>query len=193
MVVPILNRPSSGFLKLECSARQTELKTLLRHPLLLLLSCAFVWCYFFVGIDLVRTWIDTPDYSHGFFVFPVAVMIAWSRRDSIPAEFNPSFPFLFLLLFGLAARWAGVAFTIEPIAHFSILISLAGLVGFVGGRKLFWWSLPMIAYLVFMIRLPYSIAVTYAAKLQWLSAQGASYLLRAAGFPALADGNVIQM
>src|SRR6186713_3374352 len=52
------------------------------------LACAFT--YGAVFASLVRQWASDDNYSHGFFVIPLAVYFAWRRRDALArAEIRP--------------------------------------------------------------------------------------------------------
>lgn len=158
-------------------------------PLMLVL---LIWAYWSVITTLVQRWTEVPDYSHGYFVIPLAVYMLYHRRRSVPTQLAPSWNGVAVVLAGLTLRVMGTAFTIEPIEHFSLLICLAGLVWSFGGWKLLRWSLPVLVFLGFMIPLPYSVAVARAAQLQRLTAIGASFLLGVLGIPAFAEGNIIQ-
>ena len=50
-------------------------------------GAAFAWAYWPTLVELVRAWDSEPDYSHGFFVVPLAVFFLWVRRDRLP-EFS---------------------------------------------------------------------------------------------------------
>lgn len=151
------------------------------------------WTYFPVLARLVETWSSDPDYSHGYFILPIALYIAWTRRGSLPETLEPGTAGLVVLVGGIAAWLAGVLFNIPPIQEFSFLVTLGGLAWLLFGRGFFLWSLPLLAFLIFMIPLPYSVAVAQAAPLQRFAASAAAYLLQALGIPAWADGNLIQL
>lgn len=55
------------------------------------------------------------------------------------------------------------------------------------------WSWPAIAFLVFMLPLPYRLEVSLAYPLQRLATIASTYLLQTVGFPAVAEGNIIIM
>src|SRR5947209_3047960 len=48
-----------------------------------LVGVALLASYLPSVIDLVRTWWDEPNYSHGFLVAPIAGLILWQRRDRL--------------------------------------------------------------------------------------------------------------
>ena len=52
-----------------------------RHAVTVLLVCAgVVWLYGGALSSLVSQWASDDDYSHGFFVIPLAAFFAWERR-----------------------------------------------------------------------------------------------------------------
>ena len=46
---------------------------------------ALGWLYADVVPGLVRQWAADADYSHGFFVAPLAAFFVWERRDRLAA------------------------------------------------------------------------------------------------------------
>ena len=48
----------------------------------LLLAC-FAILYHNVIVKLVNDWIVDDNYSHGFFIVPLALYFAWERRDRL--------------------------------------------------------------------------------------------------------------
>lgn len=111
----------------------------------------------------------------------------------MPANRGPSFWGLGLLAVGLIAWLAGVLVNIPPVEQFSLLPSLAGLIWSLGGFRLLRWAAPALVYLIFMIPLPYSLAIARAAQLQRLAALAAAYLLQTMDIPAFAEGNLIEL
>src|SRR5688572_2929812 len=62
-----------------------------RLATLVLLSVALCWLYAGVLPGLVRQWASDEDYSHGFFVVPLAGYFLWERRHKLrDAAPNPS-------------------------------------------------------------------------------------------------------
>jgi len=68
---------------------------------------------------------------------------------------------------------------------------LAGIVLVLFGKELFWCTWPAIAFLVFMIPLPYRVETGLSLPLQRLATLGSTYVLQTLGRPAFAEGNVI--
>lgn len=158
-----------------------------------LVALGLVVCYQSVLLEMISTWINDPDYSHGFFVLPLAAYIAWHRRETMPPPVGPDWLGVVPMVLGIAAKWFGLLFTVLPVEQFSMLIVLAGCICLLGGRQLLLWSIPILVLIAMMIPLPYSLAVAQAQPLQQFGANSASYLLQAAGIPALAEGNTIRL
>ena len=70
-----------------------------RHVGAVLLVCAgVVWLYGGALSSLVSQWASDDDYSHGFFVIPLAAFFAWERRAALSrAPFRPGVEGLLLL------------------------------------------------------------------------------------------------
>ena len=166
-----------------------------KRTLLLVLGLAaiFVWTYLPVLTEMVSAWHSHPDYSHGFFVIPMALILAWHRRDQFPRHVRPSWAGVPLLVLGLLIELTGRLLDVAPLRHGSLILSLAGVVWTVGGRHMLWWAAAPIGYLIFMVPLPYRIAVVHASELQRLAATGAVYLLQTLGIPAIALGNIVEL
>lgn len=164
------------------------------RTLMIAATAGFVWAFAHVLGDLVKTWWSVADYSHGFLIIPMAGYLAWSRRDRIPRRRRPALFWGFgLLILALAANMFGSLTQIPTIEAYAMLPAIAGLVLIVGGWRLLGWAWPMIAFLLFMLPLPHSLATQLARPLQLMASGGAVYLLQCAGVPALAEGIVIHL
>jgi exosortase len=73
----------------------------------------------------------------------------------------------------------------------SVLIWLAGAVCLIGGTRLLAWCLPSIAFLFFMVPLPYRLEHLLSHPLQRVAAETSAWLLQAMAQPALVEGNTI--
>ncbi len=82
----------------------------------------------------------------------------------------------------LYVRWLGGA---------SLIAYLVGATALAAGWPLLRWAWPSLAFLVFMIPLPYFLDVMMQRPLQRLSTFGSGYLLQTLGLPAVIQGNVI--
>lgn len=141
---------------------------------------------------LTREWDRLPDYSHGYLVIPFSIILAWLRRDQIP-ELSPTINAIGLVPIALSVvvRWVGAAYFVDFVDGISILLWVCGAVWMICGLRFLWWGAPSVAFLLFMIPLPYSINLMVSWPLQRVATKISTYLLQLLGQPALAEGNTI--
>src|SRR5262249_42301637 len=131
-----------------------------------------------------------PQYSHGYLVVPFALVLLWTRRQSLPAPLPGRSAWgVALLALGTVLRLAGARFYFEGIEHVSLLPGLARLGLLLGGQPLVRWSWPALAFLLFMIPLPYRLEHALTGTLQRTATSSCAVTLQALGRPAVAEGN----
>ncbi len=156
------------------------------------LLAAFVWSYGPTLLELVKVWDREPDYSHGYFVVPLALYFLWARRDRFPKGANgPAWGGLTLLALSIATRIVGARLGIDAVEGWSILFWAAGVAWLLGGLRVLWWSLPSVAFLWFMIPIPYRAERMLSDQLQPIAAKLSSWVLQCFGQPAIARANTI--
>jgi exosortase len=156
------------------------------------LLLALGWAYWVTLGRLVGVWARDPQYSHGFLVPVFALVLLWLRRDRL-AGGSCRLSWLGLPLLGLAGvlRLAGAHYFFGWLDALSLLVCLAGVAAMMGGWLALRWAWPAVAFLVFMIPLPYQLRTGIGAPLQQAATTGSVYVLQTLGRPALAEGNVI--
>jgi exosortase len=153
---------------------------------------ALAWAYWPTASQMVAAWEREPDYSHGFLVPPLAALMLWTRRKEFPGLANKAF------ILGLAslAVWfalrvvAGFLF-IDAVDGWSFLVWCVAFALLIGGRPLLAWCWPAIAFLFFMIPLPYKTERMLSLPLQTVAAKASTWVLQLFGQPALREGNTI--
>jgi exosortase len=161
---------------------------------LVLILAAGGWAYGPTVLVLVKTWGSVPDYSHGFFVVPLALYFLWAHRQSYPQKVasNPLLGFA-LFVVSVAIRYGAVHYYLSFLDGWSILVWLAAVVATFGGLGLLRWTAPSIGFLAFMIPLPFGAEVALSQPLQRIATVISCYVLQVCGQPAFAEGNVIAM
>jgi exosortase len=160
--------------------------------LLAVLLLSLLWSYGNSLAEMTERWARDPQYSHGFLVPVFAAFLLWLRRDRLkPAAFSPSVWGLLLLLAALALRLVGSYFYVTWLDQASLLPALAGVALLFGGAAALRWSWPAIAFLLFMVPLPYRLQVALAGPLQGIATAASTFVLQTFGLPALQEGNVI--
>ncbi len=159
----------------------------------LALAAALAWLYAGTLSSLVRQWASDDNYSHGFFVVPLALFFVWERRAALRAAASrPSVLGLFLIIGSLLLFVAGLLGAELFLARVSVIGVIAGAVLFVWGREHFRILRFPIAFLLLMIPLPAIVFNQIAFPLQLVASNLGEMVISAAGVPVLREGNVHQ-
>jgi exosortase len=144
---------------------------------------------------MAEKWWEDPQYSHGYLVPLFAGYLLWQRRQMCPqiSQAAGNAWGLLLMLSALALRLGAAYLCFDWLDAISLLPLLAGIAVLFGGWPCLRWSWPAIAFLAFMVPLPYRVEVALAHPLQNLATKCSTFALQTLGFSALADGNVILM
>lgn len=153
---------------------------------------SFAWAYWPTLRSLISVWEREPDYSHGFLVAPLAAYFLWTRRGSFPGFAGwPEWGGIALLALSVAVRVLGRYVYIDAVDAYSMLLWLSGATWLLGGKRVLWWSLPAIAFLGFMVPLPYRVERWFSLPLQRMAATASAWTLQCLGEPAIREGNTI--
>jgi exosortase len=151
-----------------------------------------LWAYWPALTEAAERWARDPQYSHGYLVPAFAALLLWLRRGKLTATaLRPSWWGLALLGAAGVLRLAGTFFHFEWFDPISLLPSLAGALLLVAGWAYLRWAWPSIAFLFFMIPLPYNVSKQMAGPLQRIATEASTFLLQVLGLPAIAERNVI--
>jgi exosortase len=144
--------------------------------------------------SLVAEWAKFPSLSHGFAIPFIAGYLIWARRERLAAlPFRPSLWGVPVLVLGLLALVLGV-YGDEPfVSRMSLPVTLLGLVLLLAGLGVARQVWPGIAYLLFMIPLPWVTVkqITYRSRL--FDADASTYLLGWLGVPVHQNGVLLQL
>jgi exosortase len=157
-----------------------------------LVGVAFAWSYWPICRELVHAWNTESDYSHGWFVVPLVAYMLWTRRGTMPGR-APQFAWggAIMIVAAFAVRIFGSACYIDSVEAWSIPFWVAGAIWLVGGRRMFWWSLPAVAFLAFMIPLPFHAETFLSYPLQRVATMTSCWLLQCLTQPAVQEANVV--
>ena len=158
------------------------------------LGAAVVWVFGGILSSLVRQWASDDNYSHGFFVVPLALFFAWERRQALmTAPYRPSLLGLFVIVGSLSLLLAGQLGAELFLTRVSFVGVLAGIALFVWGRDQFRILAFPLAFLLLMIPLPAIVFNQLAFPLQLLASRAGEAVIGLAGIPVLREGNVLQL
>jgi exosortase len=94
-------------------------------------------------------------------------------------------------LTAVALRLTAARLYLEPRDARTLFPTQTGVALAVGSWPVLRWSWPAIAFLAFMLPLPFQVETALALPLRRWATHLSVYLLQVLGYPALADGNVI--
>jgi exosortase len=159
---------------------------------LVVAGLGLAWAYASSFATLIDRWRRDDNYSHGFFVLPIAAVILWRRRGRLDAQnFGPTWWGVVPLALILAARAWLFERNDQWLEAASIPLAAACVALALGGRGWLGWAWPAIAFSGLMIPLPSGLNTALAAPLQSLATLGSVTLLRASGLAVISEGNVI--
>ena len=143
---------------------------------------------------LVYEWAKFPNLSHGFAIPFIAGYLIWARRERLGAlPFTPSAWGLPILVAGLLALVLGIHGDEPFVARVSLPVTLFGLALLLAGGRVTRHVWPGIAYLLFMIPLPWVTVkqITYRSRL--FDADATTYLLGWLGVPVYQNGVMLHL
>jgi exosortase len=159
------------------------------------LAAVTLWAYWPVLVTMARKWSSDPQYSHAYLVPVFSAYLLWSRwgpaAGGTSAEWRANWWGLLPLAAGVGLRLSGAYWYVDWLEAVSLLPVLAGvallLAGWPALRRAGW----AIAFLGFMIPLPYRVETALSQPLQRVATVVSTYALQTIGQPAIAEGNVI--
>lgn len=158
----------------------------------LTVAAGFVLLYRHVLAKLALDWWTDDNYSHGFFIIPIAAYLAWERRDRFYAATPRPTVFGLIVIVGSILVLAGGVLGSELfLTRISLLGTAVGIVlFFFGWARLGVLAFPL-AFLLLMIPLPAIIFNQITFPLQLLASRFGETTLGAVDIPVLREGNVL--
>jgi exosortase len=145
-------------------------------------------------LALGERWGNDSRYSHGYLVPLFSLYLIWRQRGPLKTLAPPpTWWGVVVLLAGLAVSALGTYAYLDWFNGVALPICLAGLVvlllGWAGLRAL--W--PALAFLLFMVPLPFRAEVALAHPLQRIATLASTLMLQTLGLPAFSEGSIIRM
>jgi exosortase len=153
---------------------------------------ALLLVYWSVITGLIGAWSTDDNYSHGFFIVPLALYFAWERRGKIVSTpITPS-------LLGPVVVAGSLFLLIAGLLGAELFLSRVSILGTIAGAILFLYGWPMLrvlafplAFMVLMVPLPAIIFNKIAFPLQLLASHVGEKTISAMDIPILREGNVL--
>jgi len=151
------------------------------------------WAFYPTVEWMLRKWQADPQYSHGFLVPIFSGFLLWRQRGSLPSWFSTPQPILAIVLLGVIVglRFLAGGLLFHQLDAGAMLGTLAALALMLGGSRLLRRTAPAIAFLIFMVPLPYELERNVGGPLKIAATHASTFLLQTLGLPAIAEGNLI--
>ncbi len=147
-----------------------------------------------VLVGLVTDWARFPSQSHGFAIPVISAYLIWMRREAITSALPGSSKVgLVVLIAALGALVIGSLTGETFLPRLSLPIALLGVVLFVGGPAVLRHLWVGLAYLLFMVPLPYLTLKTLTYRSRLFDAGVTAVALRRLGVPVLQDGVMLHL
>ena len=150
--------------------------------------------YHDVVVKLVHDWATDDNYSHGFIIVPIALYLAWERRDQLAATVRrPSILGIFVVLGSLVMLAVGTLGAELFLTRIALLATLGGILLFTCGWQYLRILAFPLAFLLLMIPIPAIIFNEIAFPLQLMAARLGTASLTELNVPVLREGNLIML
>ena len=171
-----------------------DFTTALRWVPIIVFMIGFVGGFFPVWRELIVTWAESDQYSHGFLIVPISMALIWRKREFLK-KINaiPDRKGLVIALIALASYMVG---------HFGEIKTLSSLAMwfFICGTIIYWWGLAVfrelafpLFFLLFMIPVPSQIFASLTLPLQLFVSKISVIVAQLSGVPTFREGNVIKI
>ncbi len=154
---------------------------------------AWIVLYWDSFMPLVRRW-NTGDSSYCWLVVPLALLLAWQRRDLLPKVITPSTgsAYVVLLLTGIFF-FMGKASAVDALVFVSMWLCFVALVLFIyGWRSMKAFFFPLLV-LAFAVPPPLFINRILTFKLRLISSDISVRIMQFIDIPVFREGNVIDL
>lgn len=151
-----------------------------------------------VLLGMAADWSRFPSQSHGFAVPAIAAYLIWMRRGPIASAAPDGSRAtvaagVAALIVALGALVIGSLTGETFLARASLPVALLGVALFVGGPGVLRYAWIGLAYLFFMVPLPYLTLKTLTYQSRLFDASATAAALRALGVPVLQDGVMLHL
>ena len=160
----------------------------------LVVGSLLTYLYFPVLNGIVAEWWNDANYSHGFLIPILSLVILWNRRKEFQGiQVSPEFRGAWIFSFGLFTYLAGIAGKEEFIQRFSFPLTLLGLVYLLYGKSAALSALFPIGFSYFMIPLPSIIFHNITLHLQLLDAKVVAVVASLLGVPVFREDFILHL
>ncbi len=145
-------------------------------------------------INLVSTWLSSPEYGHGLLIPFVVAYVIWDARDRVfDIAFKPSWLGVVGALLAIVLLWCSAIADLEKVKAYALVLCLFSMVLAFGSVALLKRLAFPLLLLLCAIPLPYLVNKLLTLRMQLISSDLGVMFIRMMGMPVLQEGNVINM
>ncbi|MBM9616722.1 exosortase/archaeosortase family protein [Desulfobulbus rhabdoformis] len=161
-----------------------------------LITGSFIFAYYPVFASLVKTWANSEDYSHAFFIIPISIYFTLEHKEVIKTNyFNKKFStagFIFFILSTLVYIFS-ISAKIYTLSSIALVLSLICLTWTLTGKE----SIKTIAFSLFflflMIPIPSQIYSSATIPLQLIVTDISAIAIKSLNIPLFQQGNTLHL
>ncbi|MCP4671247.1 MAG: exosortase [Desulfobacula sp.] len=158
------------------------------------LILVFYFLYHKAIAALIFDWSVDPNFSHGFLIPFVTLYMVWYKKNELAQiSHEPSKTGFFIIILGMLVHVAGNVGSELFLMRFSMIITLAGIIIYYFGLKMFMKVLVPVGYLIIMIPIPAILWNKIAFPLQLFSANISAQTINLLGIPVFREGNILHL
>lgn len=159
-----------------------------------ILSISFLVLYFETMVKMSKDWIADPNFSHGFFIPPIAGYMIWQKRDTLSRmELRPINWGLLIITLGMFLHIVGNLGSELFTKRFSMIVTVVGLCIYLLGVPITKRIFVPILYLLLMIPVPAILWNKIAFPMQLLASDLSFQVITLLGITVLREGNILHL
>jgi exosortase len=145
-----------------------------------------------VILELFNVWCTSDDYSHGFFVIPIALYMVWHKRhDLLSVPLKPLWIGFPIFVAGAVTYLVSFIAKFHTLTHLSMIVVILGLFLFLTGWTLTKKLLFPVLFLLFMFPISSAYYVLVTNPLKLMITKISAQIIYLAGIPIYRDGNLL--
>ena len=142
--------------------------------------------------QLIHLWSNSDDYSHGFFVIPIALFMVWQKRQHIlNLPKKPLWAGFPIFIIGIIIYYICFVIRFHTLMNLSMILIILALFLFISGWQITRAVFFSVLFLLFMFPIPsaYYILITNPLKLMITNISAA--IIGFMGIPVFQEGNLL--
>jgi len=139
-------------------------------------------------------WMNNPDYSHGPLIPLISLFIVYQKREELKnIAIDGTNWGLLILAAAIIVQIVSLRAQINFINSYSLILSLAGIILYLYGKRMFRALIFPLCYLIFMVPFWGAFMDKLANYLKVLSSILSFYIIQLFGFPVFLEGVVLHL